>query len=450
MKAEDTLSLKKALRASTDSKVAFVGAGGKTTAMFQLAREMAPAIVTASTHLAEEQLSLADQHIVATGKTDLKGLVDELPEGVTVVTGEMKGDGRTQGLSEERLRRLSEIATNHHIPLLVEADGSRQRPVKAPTEHEPPIPNFVDTVVVVAGLMGIGHPLKEDFVHRPEHFAKLSNLTEDETISANAISRVLLDPDGGLKNIPKAARRVALLNQADTSDLAATAGRMAGELLGGYDTVVVASLQRPEPNTGQVIAVHGKVAGVILAAGGSERLGEPKQLLEWKGQPFIRQVAQTALKAQFDELVVVTGAYAEEVREAIADLPLRIVDNSDWKTGQSSSVKAGLSALSEDIGAAIFLLVDQPQLRVDLLQALIAEHSRTFASIVAPMVDGRRGNPVLFDRRTFADFVDIDGDVGGRAIFSKHEVNWVAWLDEAMALDVDTLIDYQRLLNYED
>ena len=182
MKAEDTLSLKKALRASTDLKVAFVGAGGKTTAMFQLAREMAPAIVTASTHLAEEQLSLADQHIVATSDADIKGIADELPQGVTVVTGEMKGDGRTQGLSEELLRRLSEIATNHHIPLLVEADGSRQRPVKAPAEHEPAIPDFVNTVVVVAGLAGIGHPLKEDFVHRPEHFAALSGLTEEEAV----------------------------------------------------------------------------------------------------------------------------------------------------------------------------------------------------------------------------------------------------------------------------
>ena len=225
---------------------------------------------------------------------------------------------------------------------------------------------------------------------------------------------------------------------------------MAGDLLKEYDTVVVASLQRPEPNTGQVIAVPREGGGGYSGSGWFRTLGEPKQLLEWKGQPFIRQVAETALKAQFDELVVVSGAYAEEVEAAIADLNLNIVLNPDWKAGQSSSVKAGLSALSEDIGAAIFLLVDQPQLPVDLLQAMIAEHSRTLASIVAPMVDGRRGTPVLFDRRTFADFVDIDGDVGGRAIFSKHEVNWVPWLDEAMALDVDTLIDYQRLLKYED
>ena len=178
---------------------------------------------------------------------------------------------------------------------------------------------------------------------------------------------------------------------------------------------MVASLQGPEPNTGQVIAVHEKVAAIILAAGGSERLGEPKQLLEWKGQPFIRQVALDNIQAaHFDELSGRDWCLRRSrLSAAIADLNLNIVHNPDWKEGQSSSVKVGLGALSEDIGAAIFLLVDQPQLPVDLLQALIAEHSRTLASIVAPMVDGRRGNPVIFDRRSFADFAAIDGDVGG-------------------------------------
>ncbi|KAA3647134.1 MAG: putative selenium-dependent hydroxylase accessory protein YqeC [Chloroflexi bacterium] len=450
MKEQATLSLQKAFRLSAASRVAFVGAGGKTTGMFQLAREMAPALVTASTHLAEEQLAFADRHIVVTTPLDLEKLADGSSEGVTLVTGPLGEGGRTHGLDDELLVQLNRIAGETGVPLLIEADGSRWRPLKAPAEHEPPIPDFVDTVVVVVGLSGLGQQLAEGYVHRPKIFAEISGLKQGEDIDAEAISTVLLNPDGGLKSIPVGARRIALLNQADTSTLASTAGRMARNLLNEYDVAVVASLQDPDPASGKVLAVHEKMAGIILAAGGSERLGEPKQLLEWNGQPFIRQVAQTALAMHLDELVVVTGAYAEQVEEAIADLPLRVVNNPSWQEGQSSSVKVGLEALPESVGAAIFLLVDQPQVPVELLQALVAEHRHSLASIVAPMVDGRRGNPVLFDQRTFADFAEIEGDKGGRAIFSKHNVNWIPWLDEAMALDVDTLVDYQRLLNYED
>jgi molybdenum cofactor cytidylyltransferase len=96
------------------------------------------------------------------------------------------------------------------------------------------------------------------------------------------------------------------------------------------------------------------------------------------------------------------------------------------------------------------LLVDQPQIPADLLRALVDTHASSLAPIVAPMVDGRRGNPVLFDRVTFPDFAGIEGDVGGRAVFSKHPVAWLPWLDASAALDVDTPADYQRLLNYED
>jgi CTP:molybdopterin cytidylyltransferase MocA len=82
-----------------------------------------------------------------------------------------------------------------------------------------------------------------------------------------------------------------------------------------------------------------------------------------------------------------------------------------------------------------------------LLQALKAEHARSLAPIVATQVDGQRSNPVLFDRSTFADFAAIKGDVGGRAIFAKHRVRWLEWLDASLAIDVDTLEDYARLLN---
>ena len=164
----------------------------------------------------------------------------------------------------------------------------------------------------------------------------------------------------------------------------------------------------------------------------------------------MRRVTETALEAGLDPVRVVIGAQHAEVAKEIEDLPVEIVHNEDWQSGQSSSVRAAMNGMPRDVGAAAFLVVDQPQLGSALVKALIAEHSRSLAAIVSPQVDGQRSNPVLFDRRTFADFERLSGDKGGRALFSRYRVSWVPWLDTSLALDVDTLEDYQRLLNYAD
>ncbi|MGZ3675701.1 MAG: selenium cofactor biosynthesis protein YqeC, partial [Ktedonobacterales bacterium] len=243
---------------------AFVGAGGKTTAIFQLARQMAaPVIVTATTHMGAWQIPLADQHIIAHSPTDLAALE---PRGVTLVTGPLGEDDRTQAVSEEVLLWLRDMSVARHIPLLIEADGARQKPLKAPAPHEPAIPAFVDLVVAVAGLSALGKPLEEDVVQRAEVFAGISGLSSGERIGAEALTRLLISSRGGCKNIPENARGVVLLNQADTPDLQAQARGMAPGLLAGFDSVLIASL-----SNGEVHACHERVAGIVLAAGEAKR-----------------------------------------------------------------------------------------------------------------------------------------------------------------------------------
>lgn len=460
---------------------AFTGAGGKTTAIFQLAREMLQGsspgvIVTAATHLGAWQTSLADRHIIA---AQLNQLEEIHFDGITLITGKIEGD-RAKPVDNATLLWLSEVSKNRRIPLLIESDGSRQKSLKAPAAHEPPIPDLADVVVALAGLSALGKPLTDQHVHRAEIFSQLSGLQINQSITADSITRMLTHAQGGLKNIPTGARRVALLNQADTPDLQSIGGDMARELLGHFDSVIVGTL------SGQSFQTFEHTAGIILAAGESTRFGAPKQLLDWKGKPFVRHIAETALHAGLWPVVVVTGSRAADVESALSGLPVEIVRNAEYAQGQSTSIKAGVNLLLPPppysgtspsdaslwdksaqgnfqnklnlssgfgggrVGAAIFLLADQPQIPEEVIRALVESHTDKMQAILAPLVlEERRANPVLFDRVTFPDLLNLKGDMGGRAIFSNYKVEYMPWHDDRLLLDVDKPEDYQRLIEDE-
>ena len=432
--------------------ISFTGAGGKTTTIFQLAREIAnskPVIVTATTHLGTWQIPFADIHITA----DRTGDVHLPTKGIILVTGEIEND-RTKPVTESVLIKLHEESKLHNAPLLIEADGSRQKSLKAPAAHEPPIPEFTETVILVAGLGTLGKPLTDEYVHRAELFSQRSGLQLNQALTPDAITRMLTHPEGGIKNIPPHARRVVFLNQADTPELLSIGGRMAEKLLDHFDSVVIGSLENKN-----ILTIE-RTAGIILAAGEATRFGAPKQLLDWKGRPFVRQVAETALQSGLDPVVVVTGCYTADVESVLEGLPVTIIHNPDYRQGQSTSIRAGVQSLMPPpsgytgkrmgVGAAIFLLADQPQIPVEVLRTLVESHAQNMQAILAPLVlEDRRANPVLFDRDTFADLLQLTGDMGGRGIFAKHHVEYLPWHDPILLLDVDNPEDYQKLKELE-
>jgi molybdenum cofactor cytidylyltransferase len=169
----------------------------------------------------------------------------------------------------------------------------------------------------------------------------------------------------------------------------------------------------------------------------------------------VRQVAETALQAGLWPVVVVTGFRAADVSSALNGLPVNLVHNPEYQQGQSTSIRAGINSLNpgdvhSSIGSAIFLLADQPQIPVDVIRALVESHGQNMQPILAPLVlEERRANPVLFDRDTFADLLQLTGDMGGRGIFDKHRVEYLPWHDDILLFDVDKPEDYQRLKEME-
>ena len=174
-------------------------------------------------------------------------------------------------------------------------------------------------------------------------------------------------------------------------------------------------------------------------------MNRAKQLVEVDGERMVRRAVKIALASGAPDVILVTGAYAGEVASAVDDLVrkaagrLRVVYNAAWEAGQAGSMQVGLRALGDEVGAAVFLPVDQPYLEPQLLQQLVAAW-QAGALIAAPQVNEElRGAPALFDRSLWMELYGVKGDVGARGVLRAHaaEVKTVdapaTWLR-----DVDT------------
>lgn len=246
------MRLADALCVTGDEVVALVGGGGKTTAMFRLAREVVEkggcAITTTTTHIFAAQIALAPAHVPAAEATR-ESVASALAahRHVLVVGDTDSGTGRAGGVSGDLFRRLREWFPD--ACLLNEADGSRMRPFKAPAEHEPLIPGETTLVVPVVGADVFGKPLDADHVHRPERISALTGARPGTPITPEIVARVLAHPAGGCKGVPTGARVAALINKVESLPDRTPARETARLLLHepAIDAVVLAWVRGDEP-----------------------------------------------------------------------------------------------------------------------------------------------------------------------------------------------------------
>lgn len=192
------------------------------------------------------------------------------------------------------------------------------------------------------------------------------------------------------------------------------------------------------------------IAIIILAAGESARMGQAKQLLPYRGTTLLRHTVENALAIPGAHIVVVLGAFAEEIRPTLEGLPVEIVENPAWSTGMGSSLRTGLEAVlsaSSETAAAIFLLCDQPLLSPVNLDALIQTHRETGAAIVASEYGDVLGVPALFHRSLFPELLGLDGGEGAKKIISRHRDKAIGIPFADGAVDIDTPGDYAGLHN---
>jgi molybdenum cofactor cytidylyltransferase len=213
----------------------------------------------------------------------------------------------------------------------------------------------------------------------------------------------------------------------------------------GVGGLLMEIVSRPQPRAAaetQRATPKPKIAGLVLAAGRSTRMGGPNKLLEpLLGRPMVRHAAAAALGAGLSEVIVVTGHQGTALEAALSGLPVRFAPNPDYAEGLSTSLRAGLAALSRDIDGVVVLLGDMPGVTAPLVRRIAeAFEPETGAHIVTPARGGRRGNPVLWGRRFFPDLARVEGDVGGRHLLELHPeaVREVEAEDDGALIDVDT------------
>jgi molybdenum cofactor cytidylyltransferase len=175
---------------------------------------------------------------------------------------------------------------------------------------------------------------------------------------------------------------------------------------------------------------------IVLAAGGSSRLGQPKQLVTFKGKTLIQNAVDIAQEAGADQVLVVVGAEAESVRTELGRA--QIIENTRWREGLSTSIQSGVIELERDCEVVVITLCDQPLITAEHIKALVMELEKS--SVAATAYDGTIGVPAAFTREVFSQLLALNGDKGAKSLLLTHPNPALVPLPQA-AVDVDTPTD---------
>jgi len=192
------------------------------------------------------------------------------------------------------------------------------------------------------------------------------------------------------------------------------------------------------------------ISAILLAAGESMRMGQPKQMLEWRGKSLLRHALDHLVQSDVDDIVLVLGHKAEEIRKSLTEYQIKMVINPDYRVGMSSSLRCGLGSIDPRSEAFLVLLADQPEIGPEMINRLIHvfRDADPKPGIVRPVYRGVRGHPVLIGIQYLGEALQLKGDEGARGILKSHPGNILEIeVDQDVILkDIDTPEDYRSYL----
>lgn len=444
------MKLQQALDVIRGEVVSLIGAGGKTSILVGLGYELQElgwrVLATTTTRIGTDQLSLMPHALRYTqGAEAISKALGE--HHFVFLYSDIRAD-KVHGVAPNWIPELLDSVDSD--VLLIEADGARGLPFKAPYAHEPVIPSETSLVISIASLSVLGKPLDSEHVYNPEAMTARFGFYPGSRVKSPWLAQVLRDEEMGLRGVPVKARVITFLNQTPAQGYLRARARLISRLIlrsPRVSRVVLGGVRGAEP----VHEIHRPVGAVVLAAGLSSRMGSPKVLLPWaEGKTIIEHIVEQLILARIDHITVVTGHHADEVKRVVSPLGVKVVYNRAYKTGEMlSSLKAGLKALPEHIAGALVVLGDQPRLQPKVIGQVLAAYAEGEGDIIAPSYQMRRGHPILIDRRYWQEIIDLVGHAAPRDVINAHmdRVRHIVVDTDSVLTDVDTPQDYKNERN---
>lgn len=425
--------------------IAFIGAGGKTSTLVALGYELRESglrvLATTTTEIRADQLDLMPEALQANASSET--ISAALSESGFVFLYDRIEDGRVYGPPTTSFSPLLDAVDSD--VLLVEADGSSGRPLKAPGIGEPVIPPETTLVVPVLSLSVLGKPLDDDWVENTQAIIDRYGFVRGNPVRSPWVAQILRDETLGLRDVPENARIVAMLNRTPAKGYGRMRARLVARLAlrkSRLNGVALGSVRTVEP----IHEVRRPVGAIVLAAGMSTRMGEPKMLLPWtEKRTIIEHVIEQALNSRVDHIVTVTGHQSKQIKTVVEPLGVDVVYNRGYKTGEMlSSIKAGLRAMPENVAAALIMLGDQPRVQPKVIYQVMMAYAEGRGEIIAPSFEMRRGHPILISRRYWAEILNLRRHQSLRDVLNAHseEITYINVNTDSVLRDVDTRDDY--------
>lgn len=440
--------LAKAFALQAPELVSIVGGGGKTSLLFALADALpGRTVLTTTTRIFAAQMKLADAVVYASDLSPLAQLLKV--HGRVLIVGDVQGE-KAFGVPPELPAQLLTRADVEVV--LVEADGSRMRPIKAPAAHEPVIPLQTTLVIPVVGIDALSGPIAA-VAHRPELVASLLHRqvsVSSEQLTVRDVAALLTADQGGLKNVPAGARVIPFINKVERDEQMDAARQIARLILQKPTTqakiqqVVIGALKSSQA----VRETHSPVTAVILAAGQSKRMGQTKQLLPWGETTVLGQTIHNAKASLATDVWVVSGHDAEQIEAITAAEKVATIYNRQYAAGEMlSSLQTAVRRLPQRVTAVLVMLADQPMVPPAVFDQLLIAYWQGTGGLIAPVYEGQRGNPVLIDRRYFAELLALPPGSAPRELLRRHpeSLHLVPVASDSIVQDLDEMAAYERL-----